>query len=185
MTASPSFRPLLAIVVGAALLSQSGCVWLRTKFANTAVYEDSEQSHPLEMPPDLDVPNTSSGVAIPDVTPNPMTQGAPVSSAPGSSAPQSAPVAPSAPMDGFMLADTAEGAFRRIGVALTKIEGVVVGVGSPELGTHSVTFQGTPMLIRVEGSGDSTRVSAVGPDGARLSGGAAGQLLALLKARLG
>lgn len=179
MTASPSFRPLLAIVVGAALLSQSGCVWLRTKFANTAVYEDSQQADPLEVPPELDVPNTSAGVAIPDVTPNPMTQG------PASGAPQSAPVAPSAPMDGFMLADTADSAFRRIGVALTKIEGVVVGVGTPELGTHSVTFQGTPMLIKVEGSGDSTRVSAVGPDGTRLTGGAAGQLLALLKARLG
>lgn len=179
MTASPSFRPLLAIVVGAALLSQSGCVWLRTKFANTAVYEDAEQVDPLEVPPELDTPNTSAGVAIPDVTPNPMAN------APASTAPQSVPVAPSAPMDGFVLADTAEGAFRRVGVALTKIEGVTVGVGSPELGTHSVTFQGTPMLIRIEGTGESVRVSAVGPDGTRLSGGAAGQLLALLKARLG
>ena len=181
MTASPSFRPLLAIVVGAALLSQSGCVWLRTKFANTAVYEDSEQADPLEMPPDLDVPDTSAGVAIPDVTPNPMAQGAPVSSA----APAAVPTAPSAPMDGFVLADTAESAFRRIGVALGKIDGVVLGESAQAAGTHSVTFQGTPMLIRVEGSGDSARVSAVGPDGARLSGGAAGQLLALLKARLG
>ena len=178
MTASPSFRPLLAIVVGAALLSQSGCVWLRTKFANTAVYEDSEQADPLEMPPDLDVPNTAAGVAIPDVTPNPMTQGPTASTG-------SVPTAPSAPMDGFVLADTAESAFRRIGVALGKIDGVVLGESAASAGTHSVTFQGTPMLIRIEGSGDSVRVSAVGPDGSRLSGGAAGQLLALLKARLG
>jgi len=127
------------------------------------------------------VPNTSAGVAIPDVTPNPMVQQPPTSSA----APGTVPTAPSAPMDGFMLADTAEGAFRRIGVALGKIEGVVLGESAQAAGTHSVTFQGTPMLIRVEGSGESVRVSAVGPDGSRLSGGAAGQLLALLKARLG
>ena len=177
MTASPSFRPLLAIVVGAALLSQSGCVWLRTKFANTAVYEDSEQADPLEVPPELDAPNTSAGVAIPDVTPNPRTQGPQATTA--------APVAPSAPMDGFVLGDTAESAFRRIGVALGKIEGVVLGDSAQAAGTHSVTFQGTPMLIRIEGAGDSVRVSAVGPDGSRLSGGAAGQLLALLKSRLG
>ena len=176
MTASPSFRPLLAILVGAALLSQSGCVWLRTKFANTAVYEDSKQSDPLEMPPDLDVPNTSAGVAIPDVTPNPMAQ---------SGAPQSVPVAPSAPMDGFMLADTAESAFRRIGVALSKIDGVVLGESFEAAGTHSVTFQGTPMLIKVEGTGESARVSAINPDGTRMTGGAAGQLLAILKSRLG
>src|SRR5688572_16300863 len=63
MTVSSS-RLLLAIVVGAALLSSSGCVWLRTKFANTAVYEDAQQVDPLEVPPDLDVPDTSAGVAI-------------------------------------------------------------------------------------------------------------------------
>ena len=74
MTASPSFiRPLLIAVVGVALLTQGGCVWLRAKFANTAVYEDSDQGNPLEVPPDLDRPNTAAGVAIPDVTPNPMT----------------------------------------------------------------------------------------------------------------
>ena len=66
MTASPSFtRPLLIAVIGVALLTQGGCVWLRAKFANTAVYEDSEQGNPLEVPPDLDPPNTAAGIAIP------------------------------------------------------------------------------------------------------------------------
>ena len=68
MTASPSFtRPLLIAVIGVALLTQGGCVWLRAKFANTAVYESSEQGNPLEVPPDLDRPNTAAGIAIPDV----------------------------------------------------------------------------------------------------------------------
>ena len=174
MTASPSIlRPLLIAVIGTALLTQGGCVWLRAKFANTAVYEDSDQANPLEIPPDLDTPNTSAGIAIPDVTPNPMTQGTPA-----------APVAAVA-ADGFVLADTVESAFRRVGVALGKIDGVTLGESAESSGTHTVTYQGTPMQIRVEAAGDGARVFAVGADGAPLSGAPAATLLATLKARLG
>ena len=176
MTASPSsLRPLLIALVGVALLSQSGCVWLRAKFANTAVYEDSEQSHPLEVPPGLDVPVTAGGVAIPDVTPNPMTQPVPASGA----------VPDATAAGGFLLADTVDSAFRRVGVALGKIDTVVMGESSPATGTYSLTFQGTPMLIRVESAGDGARVTAVGVDGSPLAGGPAATLLGLLKARLG
>ena len=176
MTASPSFtRPLLIAVIGVALLTQGGCVWLRAKFANTAVYEDSEQGNPLEVPPDLDPPNTAAGIAIPDVTPNPMTQGPSPSVA----------AAPTAGMDGFVLADTVESAFRRVGVALGKIDGVTLGESAESSGTHTVTYQGTPMQIRVEAAGDGARVFAVGADGAPLSGAPAATLLATLKARLG
>ena len=174
MTASPSFtRPLLIAVIGVALLTQGGCVWLRAKFANTAVYESSEQGNPLEVPPDLDRPNTAAGIAIPDVTPNPMTQGTPA-----------APVAAVA-ADGFVLADTVESAFRRVGVALGKIDGVTLGESAEAAGTHAVTFQGTPMLIRVEAAGDGARIFAAGTDGTPLTSGPAATLLATLKARLG
>ena len=174
MTASPSFtRPLLIAVIGVALLTQGGCVWLRAKFANTAVYESSEQGNPLEVPPDLDRPNTAAGIAIPDVTPNPMTQGTPA-----------APVAAVA-ADGFVLADTVESAFRRVGVALGKIDGVTLGESAEAAGTHAVTFQGTPMLIRVEAAGEGARIFAAGTDGTPLTSGPAATLLATLKARLG
>jgi uncharacterized lipoprotein len=178
MTASPSFRPLLAVLVGVALLSQSGCVWLRHKFANTAVYEDSEQLNPLEVPPGLDVPNTAAGVGIPDVTPNPNVAEVPTTMGP-------APAAVVTPVDGFALADTVESAFRRVGVALGKIDGVVLGASAEAAGTHTVTYQGTPMLIRVEGAGDGARVTAASVDGTPLSAGPAATLLSLLKARLG
>ena len=185
MTASP-FRPLLAALVGVALLSSSGCVWLRTKFANTAVYEDSEQVDPLEVPPDLDVPDSSAGVAIPNVTPNPRTQGVAAGSAPPAAAPVPVPVPVTAVgADGFMLADTTESAFRRVGVALGKIDGVVPGESTQSPNTHTVTFLGTTMLIRVDAAGDGSRVSAAGLDGTPLTTAAAVQLLALIKARLG
>jgi uncharacterized lipoprotein len=172
MSASPStLRPLLLGLVAVAMVSQSGCVWLRAKFGQTAVYEDAPQVAPLEVPPDLDVPATAGAVIIPDVTPNPITQG-------GAAA---APVAAAA--TGFTLADTVESSFRRVGVALGKIDGVVLGSSADN--THAVTFQGTPMLIRVEAAGDATRVFAVDTDGAALSSAPAATLLGLLKARLG
>ena len=175
MTASPSFtRPLLIAVIGVALLTQGGCVWLRAKFANTAVYESSEQGNPLEVPPDLDRPNTAAGIAIPDVTPNPMTQGTPATAA-----------VPAVGGDGFAIADPVDSAFRRVGVALGKIDGVTLGESAESSGTHTVTYQGTPMQIRVEAAGDGARVFAVGADGAPLSGAPAATLLATLKARLG
>lgn len=174
MPASPStLRPLLIGLVAVAMVSQSGCVWLRAKFGQTAVYEDAPQVAPLEVPPDLDVPVTAGAVTIPDVTPNPRTQ-------PGATA---APAAAAA--SGFTLADTADSAFRRVGVALGKIDGVVPGASAPEAGTHAVSYRGESMLIRVEGAGDTSRVSALTADGAPLSSAAAAELLGLLKARLG
>jgi len=142
------------------------------------VYEDSEQVDPLEVPPDLDVPDSSAGVAIPNVTPNPRTQGPAASSAPPASATGGG-------LDAFVLADTTDSAFRRVDVALGKIDGVVRGESAQTLNTHSVTYLGTPMLIRIEAAGDGSRVAAFGPDGTPLTTGAAAQLLALLKARLG
>lgn len=180
----PSYRPLLAALVGVALLSSSGCVWLRSKFANTAVYENSEQGNPLEVPPDLDVPDTSAGVVIPDVTPNPMARTAPAGSAPP--APAAVPAVPAvAGVAGFVLADTVDSAYRRVGLALGKIEGVVPGESAQLLNTHAVTYLGTQMLIRVDAEGENSRVSAYAPDGTPLSTAPAAQLLALLKARLG
>ena len=175
MTASPSIlRPLLIAVIGTALLTQGGCVWLRAKFANTAVYEDSDQANPLEIPPDLDTPNTTAGIAIPDVTANPVTQGSTATA-----------TVPAIGGDGFAMADTVDSAFRRVGVALGKIDGVTLGDSAQLLGTHTVTYQGTTMLIRVEAAGEGARVTAVGTDGTPLTGGPAGALLAALKARLG
>ena len=175
MTASPSIlRPLLIAVIGTALLTQGGCVWLRAKFANTAVYEESDQANPLEVPPDLDAPNTTAGIAIPDVTANPVTQGSTATA-----------TVPAIGGDGFAMADTVDSAFRRVGVALGKIDGVTLGDSAQLLGTHTVTYQGTTMLIRVEAAGEGARVTAVGTDGTPLTGGPAGALLAALKARLG
>lgn len=180
MTASPSsLRPLLIALVGVALASQSGCVWMRTKFARTAVYEDSPQVEPLEVPPGLDVPLSTTAVVIPNVTPNPNTQGA-SASASGAGAVPAVSIA-----NGFTLADNLESTYRRVGLALPKISGVTMGDSAQVLHTHTVTYQGTQMLIRVEAAGNFARVFAVDGNGAPLTSDAAAALLTALKARLG
>lgn len=168
-----SLRPLLAALVGIALVSQSGCAWMRTKFGSSPKYQDSVQNQPLEVPPGLDTPSTAGAVVIPGVTPNPMTQSV------------STVVPSAASADGFILTDTLDSSFRRVGVALAKIDGVTMGDSAQLSHSHTVTFQGTPMLIRVEASGNGSRVFALGVQGQPINTAAAATLLALLKARLG
>ncbi|KFN49039.1 hypothetical protein P873_12920, partial [Arenimonas composti TR7-09 = DSM 18010] len=104
---------------------------------------------------------------------------------PATMAAQAAGAAPVAAVDSFILADGIENAWRRVGIALGKIDGVSVGESSQLLHGHEVSFEGTTMLVRVEDLGGQSRVVALGADGQPLSGGAAARLLGLLKARLG
>lgn len=92
-----------ALVVPALLLSVlvvSGCGAFRSK----KDWERAQQEAPLEIPPGLDTPSTSAALVIPDVG----------SGASGGSASQAAPVS-----DGFVLADDADAAYRRIGELLS------------------------------------------------------------------
>ncbi|MFY2764486.1 hypothetical protein [Arenimonas sp. MALMAid1274] len=174
MTASSShYRPLLIGAIALALLSVGGCAWTRDKLGMDAKYQDSVQNQPLEVPPGLDLPATTGAITVPDVTGNPNVRGTPaVAALPGG-------------ISSFTMADTLDSAWRRVGIALGKIEGVSVDGTAKLLNSYEVSYQGTAMLIRVETVGNESRVVALGSDGKELSGGPGGQLLALLKARLG
>ncbi|KAF1005188.1 MAG: hypothetical protein GAK28_03439 [Luteibacter sp.] len=92
-----------ALVVPALLLSVlvvSGCGAFRSK----KDWERAQQEAPLEIPPGLDTPSTSAALVIPDVGSGAGAGGADV-------------VAPVS--DGFVLADDADAAYRRIGEALS------------------------------------------------------------------
>lgn len=176
MTApSPYFRPLLIGAVAIAMLSQSGCAWTRSKLGMDAKYQDSVQNRPLEVPPGLDLPSTAGAISVPDVTAN-TSAGAVSTGVPGGNV---------AGVASFTLADSVESSWRRIGIALGKIEGVTVVERAEVLNSYEVSYQGAVMLVRAEAAGGETRVQALGPDGLPLSSGPAVQLLALLKARLG
>lgn len=181
MTASPfSFRPLLIGAIAVALLSQGGCAWTRSKLGMDAKYEDSVQNRPLEVPPGLDLPSTAGAVIVPDVTANQNT------AAPAAGVPSSATSGVAvAGVEAFTMDDTVDSAWRRLGLALGKIDGVTMGAQAQLLNSYEVTYQGTVMLIRAEAVGEQTRVVALGANGQPLTSGPGPQLLALLKARLG
>lgn len=174
MTApSTLFRPLLIGAVAIAMLSQAGCAWTRNKLGMDAKYQDSVQNQPLEVPPGMDTPPTLGAITVPDLGPSA-----------GSSA-TAAGVPGNAAIASFTMADSLDSAWRRIGIALGKIEGASNIAPAKALSSYEVTFQGATMLVRAETISGETRVVALGQDGKPMGTGPAAQLLALLKARLG
>lgn len=161
-------RPLFgAIALSVAVAGLSGC----SMFRSAPIYLESEESRPLEVPPDLVLPASSAALRIP-----PAAAGAP--------APGEAPPASFGAGTAFELSDTSENAFRRVGLALKRIDGVTATQGVAALNSHEVTFKGESFLIRLSAQSDVVRVDAISPAGAALTGGAAGELLAALQSRL-
>lgn len=174
MTAPSSlFRPLLIGAVAIAMLSQAGCAWTRNKLGMDAKYQDSVQNQPLEVPPGMDTPPTLGAITVPDLGPN-AGSAAVATGVPGAAAVAS-----------FTLTDSLDSAWRRIGIALGKIEGVSNIEPAQALSSYEVTFQGATMLVRAQTVDGQTQVVALGQDGQPLATGAAAQLLGRLKARLG
>lgn len=161
-------RPLLlGLLAATTVVALSGCSWFRGK---DAPYMESRESRPLEVPPDLVVPSSSAALQIP-----PAAAGAP---SPG----EAPPVAPG-PATNFEISDTAENAFRRVGLALARIDGATA-TPVAALNSYEVGFKGANFLVRVTAQGESVRVDAISPEGTPVSGGPAGELLGLLQARL-
>lgn len=175
-----SFRPLLIATLAVAVLGSSGCSWIRGKWGNEAEYQASRQNQPLEVPPGLDVPATTGGVTIPDARPG--VAGAPVGEGVPSGAGGQAVVGG---IESFTLADSASSSWRRIGIALGKIEGVTIGDRAQVLNSYEVSYKGVTVLVRAQEADGQTRVVALGPDGQPIRTGVATELLAILKARLG
>jgi uncharacterized lipoprotein len=153
-------RPLLLLGVAALAIAfaSSGCSWLRSK----THYADSKEANPLEVPPDLDHPDTSSATAMPVVS-------------------SVAVPAPSAG-DGRLAMPAAE-AYPKIGDALATIPGVVVDGRAEALSSYDVTYKGESFLIRVLDASGGSRLVALSPDGRMLNTGSAAELMAALKAK--
>lgn len=153
-------------LVLAMLAGLGACSWFR----GNSDYERSPESRPLAVPPDLDAP-----------TPDPALQIPSPASASATPARAAAPV----PSAAFTIADDRDSAWRRLGLALQRIEGVEVTQSAQSLGAYNVRFEGEEFLVRVVQAGEASRVEAVGPNGAVINVGAAGNLLGQLRARLG
>lgn len=153
-------RPLaLALLV----VSVAGCSWF--KKGARGDYALAPEARPLEVPPDLNLPNTSGAMQVPAAS-----QG--TSSA-----------APTA--GGFSVAGSRDDAFTRVGEALAGVEGVTIASRAQLLGTYDVSYEGASFLVRVSAVDAGAYVSAVDPRGLPATSPAATKLLSALKARLG
>jgi len=127
-------RALAILVAASSLLG--GCSWFHRHSEKQAnEYKTGVQERPLEVPPDLDKPNTAGALTIPEIG---SPTAAPVSTAPadvaaasaGTAAPAAAPgtAAPAAEAvppallsaDGLHVMDSVDSTWNRIGLALER-----------------------------------------------------------------
>ncbi len=165
MSLSPRFArattiALLAITTVAVL---GGCSWFRK--GPKGDYALPQEQRPLEVPPDLTVPDTSGAMSLPS----------------GSATVQAAPAASAS---GFTVPGTREQVFTRVGTALGGIDGLDIASSAQLLGTYDVSYQGSDFLVRVSAVEGGAYVSAVDPRGLPATHAAATQVIASLQAAL-
>jgi hypothetical protein len=162
MNSNPrAIRPLLLVGVAslAIVFASSGCSW----FKNKTNYQSSKEAIPLEVPPDLDMPDTSGATSMPVVS----SAGAPP---------------PVASAKGRLSVSAAE-AFPKIGEILSTTPGVVVNGRAEALGSYDVTYKGESFLLRVLDSTGGSRLVALSPDGRMLNTGPGAELIAWVKGK--
>jgi hypothetical protein len=158
--------PATALVLAAAV---SGCHWFR----KDDVFAQTGDNRPLEVPPDLDVPNTEGAMELPGAAPHSVTR-----STMGASAANAA-------ASGFTAKGSRDEVFAKVGDALAAIDGVVVASRAQVLGAYDVAYEGSNFLVRVSSVQDGAYVSAVDPRGVPATSAAPVKLIASLKAALG
>ena len=117
-------RPLALVLL---VVSVAGCSWF--KKGAKGDYALAPEARPLEVPPDLTLPNTSGAMQVP---------------AAGRAASSAAPAA-----GGFNVAGSRDEAFARVGEALSGVEGVTIASRAQLLGTYDVSYEGASFLVRV------------------------------------
>lgn len=109
----------------AAMTLLSGCSYIRSKFGGgrDEAYRNTAQTRPLEVPPDLDAPNRSGSLVIPepsaDNSATTVDTGVPDAAIAPNAAP---PVVAAAGVGGagLQVADTLANTWRRVGLALER-----------------------------------------------------------------
>jgi len=157
-------RPLALVLL---VVSVAGCSWF--KKGAKGDYALAPEARPLEVPPDLNLPNTSGAMQVPGTGQAAATGGAAVAPAAG----------------GFTVAGSRDEAFARVGEALEAVEGVTIASRAQLLGTYDVSYEGASFLVRVSAVEAGAYVSAVDPRGLPATGAAPAKLLAALKAAIG
>ncbi len=154
-------RSLIWLTLAVVLVSATtGCSWLKKRVG----YQNSKQNNALEIPPGLDAPSTNNALIVPNVD--------------GTTSLGQASV------ETFTVNDSLESTWKRMGLALNRIEGVTVTGSAQALGSYDVRYQGLNYLIRAETAGEATRITAFTPEGQAAANSPASRLLGILKSRL-
>ena len=164
-----TFRPSRTAAVAllaVAVLGTAGCHWFRR--GDTDAYRNSPESRPLEVPPDLNQPDTSNAMALP---------------AAGGSVMRSSVGAQAA--GGFTVSGQRDEVFAKVGDALAATPGVTIATKAQLLGTYDVSYEGSDFLVRLVQNGDNVQVSTVDPRGVAANGPSQQKLLAAIKTALG
>src|SRR3546814_3608861 len=129
----PSVHPirfLAAAALAVAFLGASGCSWFRK---GDELYAQSPENRPLDVPPDLNLPDTSGAMKL--------RGGDTTQSVSRSSVVASATSAPD--NTGFTVAGERDAVFDRIGEVLAATDAVTIASPAQILGTHGAATQGT------------------------------------------
>ena len=164
-----TFRPsrtAAVVLLAVAVIGTAGCHWFRR--GDTEAYRNSPESRPLEVPPDLDQPDTSNAMALPSA---------------GGSVMRSQVGAQQAP--GFAVPGQRDAVFAKVGDALAAIPGLTIATKAPLLGSYDVNYEGSDFIVRLVQNGDNVQVSTVDPRGVAANGPAQLKLLGALKTALG
>jgi len=163
-------RPVLTgLVLALAASTLGGCAWFRAEPPHLAATE----SRPLEVPPDLVLPSSVAALQVPPVPAGGVAM-------PGDGPPTVMATAGGA----FVLADSAESAFARVGLALGRVDGVDTSTPVPALNAYEVRYGGETLLVRLRPEDGQVRIDAIGGDGRVLDTAVARGLLGALRQRL-
>ena len=155
---------LLAFTAVAVL---SGCSWFRKGARGD--YALAAEQRPREVPPDLNLPDTSGAMSLPPA---------------GTAQPARPGAAPAPSASGFTVAGTRDEIFAKVGTALEGIDGLAIASKAQLLGTYDVSYQGSDFLVRVVAVESGAYVSAVDPRGLPATGEAPLKVVASLQAAL-
>lgn len=168
---APSIRFLAVAALAVAVLAASGCSWFRK---GNDLYAQSPESRPLEVPPDLNLPDTAGAMKLPGDATQSVSRSA------------MTPAASPAPDNtGFTVQGDRDAVFDKIGEVLASTEGVTIASKAQILGTYDVDYEGSKFLLRVTKVQAGAYVSAVDPRGLPATGAAPTKLVSALKAALG
>ncbi|MBO9718508.1 MAG: hypothetical protein J7507_17375 [Pseudoxanthomonas sp.] len=158
------------LLASTTMVALGGCSWFHK--GPKGDYALAPEQRPLEVPPDLNLPDTSGAMALPPAGAAPRPQTA----APAA--------APAASPSGFTVAGSRDQVFTQVGTALGGIDGVTIASSAQLLGTYDISYQDVKFLVRVVAVEGGSYVSAVDPRGLPTTGEAPLKVIAALQAAL-